>query len=239
MGVPGMIMNNITDHLFENRQQLATRLADDIVTHLSKAIDKTGSALLAVSGGSTPKLLFQELSKRVLAWDKVTVILVDERYVSPEDPRSNEKLVRDNLVKNEALHVNIIGFWMEACPIHEAMKALDKKFQAIDDIDIVILGMGLDGHTASFFPGGNNLADAIDPSCSKAILDMEAEGAGEVRLTITLPQIMKAHHHVLHIEGDEKHNVLAQAMSEETEQILPIRSVVEAVDMPVHLYWAP
>lgn len=233
-----MIMNNISDHLFENREQLAVNLADDIIARLKNAIDEKGQALLAVSGGSTPKLLFQELSTRALSWDKITVVLVDERYVSPDDPRSNEKLVRENLAKGEASTVNILGFWMDGYAIHDAMNALDNKFQNMD-IDVVILGMGLDGHTASFFPDGNNLADAINPACSKAILDMEAEGAGEPRLTITLPQIMKAHFHVLHIEGDEKHEVLQQAMSEKTEKILPIRSVVEAVKMPMHLYWAP
>ncbi|MEW7007035.1 6-phosphogluconolactonase [Lentilitoribacter sp. EG35] len=234
-----MIMNNITNHLYESRPQLAVSLADDIVIRLSDAINKNDHASLAVSGGSTPKLLFQELSTRTLPWDKVTIILVDERYVAPDDPRSNEKLVRENLANNEASTVNILGFWMNGYAIHDAMNMLDAKFKDMNNFDVVILGMGLDGHTASFFPGGSNLTDAINPTCSKAILDMEAEGAGEPRLTITLPQIMKAHYHVLHIEGDEKHEVLQQAMSEDAEQILPIRSVVEAVKLPIHLYWAP
>lgn len=232
-------MNNISNHLFENREQLAVDLADNIITRLDTAISEKGQALLAVSGGSTPKLLFQELSARDFAWNKVTVILVDERYVSPNDPRSNEKLIRENLATDKASEINILGFWMDGYAIHDAMNALDDKFRSMNNIDVVILGMGLDGHTASFFPDGNNLADAINPSCSKTILDMEAKGAGEPRLTITLPPIMKAHFHVLHIEGDEKHKVLQQAMSEKTEQILPIRSVVEAVELPIHLYWAP
>lgn len=234
-----MTMNNISNHLFENRGQLAVNLTDEIISRLSQAIDEKGQALLAVSGGSTPKQLFKELSTRALAWDKVVVVLVDERYVSPDDPRSNEKLVRENLAVGEASAVNILGFWMDDYAIHEAMNALDNKLQNMNNFDVVILGMGLDGHTASFFPDGNNLTEAINPSCSKAILDMEAKGAGEPRLTITLPQIMKAHFHVLHIEGDEKHKVLQQAMSEKTDQILPIRSVVEAVELPIHLYWAP
>lgn len=238
MGAHGMIMNNISNHLFENREQLAENLANDIIARLNAAIIEKGQAVLAVSGGSTPKRLFQELSTRVLAWDKVTVVLVDERYVSPDDDRSNEKLVRENLVKGEASSAQILGFWMDGYNIHDAMNKLDSKFQNMD-VDVVILGMGLDGHTASFFPGGSNLEKAISPHCSKAILDMEAEGAGEPRLTITLPQIMKARFHVLHIEGDEKHKVLQQAMSEKTDQILPIRSVVEAIKVPTHLYWAP
>lgn len=234
-----MTMNNISNHLFENRKQLAVDLASDIIVHLDKAISKKGQALLAVSGGSTPKQLFQELSTRALAWNKVTIILVDERYVSPDDPRSNEKLVRENLVIDKASEANILGFWMDNYTIHDAMKALDSKFQNMNDIDVVVLGMGLDGHTASFFPDGNNLAAALNPSCSNAIMDMEAEGAGEPRLTLTLPPIMKAQFHVLHIEGHEKHEALQQAMSEETDHILPIRSVVKAVEMPMHLYWAP
>lgn len=233
-----MIMNNISQHLFDDRTQLAVNLADDITARLNKAIDEKGTAVIAVSGGSTPKLLFQELATRSIAWEQVTVVLVDERYVAPNDSRSNEKLVRENLGQGKASSANIMGFWIDNHSIHDAMNALDAKFQNMD-IDVVILGMGLDGHTASFFPGGSNLSDAINPTCSKAILDMEAEGAGEPRLTITLPQIMKAQFHVLHIEGSEKQDVLKQAMSETAEKILPIRSVVEAVKLPIHLYWAP
>lgn len=234
-----MIMDNIKSCTFSSKTDLADQLASDIAQMLTHAIDAKGSATLAVSGGSTPKLLFQTLSKTDIDWQKVTILLVDERFVPPTDERSNEKLVRDNLLKNAAQAANMFGLWVEGETIHGARHHLDAKIKALGALDVVILGMGTDGHTASFFPGGSNLESALNMSCGQSILDMQAEGAGEPRLTLTLPNIIRADQILLHIEGDSKLKVLKEAMAHMSDEHLPIRTVIDASPSPVALYWAP
>ena len=106
-------------------------------------------------------------------------------------------------------------------------------------LDVVVLGMGTDGHTASFFPGGDRLKDAIDPKASDSVLPMQADGAGEPRLTLTLPPITDAGFLALHIEGDEKSRVLDAAMAGEDRYEMPVRAVLKQKQSPVHVFWAP
>lgn len=227
------------DNTFANGQDLAVQLAGDVATRLKKAIADNGRATLAVSGGSTPKLFFGELSKSDIAWENVTIILVDERFVAPDSSRSNERLVRDNLMVGSAAKANLIGFWSEGKDIDQAEQiAADKIAASSLPINVAILGMGLDGHTASFFPGGSNLKDAMDRNNPNNVIQMEAEGAGEPRLTLTLPLIVKSDYVVLHIEGQAKHDVLKEALSDNTSNA-PIRTVIDELNSPINLYWAP
>lgn len=232
--------NRVTPHIFENSSALATTLAQDIAQRLSDAIASNGSASIAVSGGSTPKQLFAELSHCDIAWNNVTIIMVDERYVAPDDNRSNEKLIREHLLQNNAQAAELISFWQDGKDIDQAEDKLNSVLNARGhNIDITVLGMGLDGHTASFFPGGNNLEAATNPSTDRAIIQMEAEGAGEPRLTLTLPIIVKSNYLVLHIEGDNKREVFDQALTADLSNTPPIRTVIEELNSPIQLYWAP
>jgi 6-phosphogluconolactonase len=230
----------INRNKFSDKIELAAALASDVAIRLIDAIAKNGTASLAVSGGSTPKLFFTQLSTQDVAWDKVTVILVDERYVAPDDTRSNEKLVRENLLQGKAAAASLFGFWREGLDIDQAETALNQSFKnQISTLDVAILGMGLDGHTASFFPGGNHLELATDPSCSSSIIQMMAEGAGEPRLTLTLPILVRAEYLVLHIEGNDKQDVLNNALIIDPDKAPPIRTVIEELNSPIQLYWAP
>ena len=200
----GVIMN-IEVH--NSREALASWFAQHIADILEKAIAKNGRASIAVSGGGTPKQLFAALSNHKIAWEKVYVTLVDERWVASDSDRSNAKLVADLLIQNEASKVNFLPLY------HADISASDietkrNQYEAITPFDIAILGMGADGHTASFFPGGTKLADAVDPSTDTMLIDIEAEGAGEPRVTFTLPPLVGAGETILHIEGQEKHCLL-------------------------------
>lgn len=240
MDAHGTIMTSkVIPNIFDTKADLASQLADDVAKRLQDKITANGSASIAVSGGSTPKVFFEKLSQHDIDWDKVFVIMVDERYVPPGDDRSNEKLIRDNLLKGKAASAKLVSFWQEGQNIDQAEATLDSVLKAYPNIDITVLGMGLDGHTASFFPGGNNLEAATKTSCERAIIQMEAEGAGEPRLTLTLPVIVNSSYLVLHIEGDGKRDVLDQALNAELAEAPPIRTVIEALNGSINLYWAP
>jgi 6-phosphogluconolactonase len=171
--------------------------------------------------------MFDHLSRQILAWDKVTVTLVDERQVPISSDRSNARLVSQHLLKNNAVAARFV-------PLYENVAAAAK----LPTFDAVVLGMGDDGHTASFFPDGDNLAKALDPATQDRIVSMRAPDAGEPRLTFTLKALLASPFVALHIEGDDKMKVLEKALTPGPVAEMPIRAVLEATH-PVTLYWAP
>ena len=213
-------------HNFEDGAGLAAGLATRVAGLLKNAVAQKGHAVLAVSGGTTPKPFFQALSQMPLEWNKVKVTLVDERQVPEHSPRSNAKLVKETLLQGKASAAQFI-------PLYQNLAAAD-----LPDFDCAILGMGNDGHTASFFPGGDHLAAALDPKGKDVILEMNAPGAGEPRLTFTLPKFLAADHLFLHIQGADKMSVLEKALIGTDPLEMPIRAVLNSAK-PVELYWCP
>ncbi|WP_026618286.1 6-phosphogluconolactonase [Ensifer sp. WSM1721] len=229
-----------TLHTFENGAALAEGLADAVSARLAAAIAARGAASLAVSGGSTPKAFFQSLSQRELDWAKVTVTLVDERFVPPESERSNHGLVAANLLQNKAAAAGFVPLY-HAAETAEAAALIASEATAdfSAPFDVVVLGMGTDGHTASFFPGGTRLEEALDPATPHGVITMEADGAGETRLTFTFSSLQDAGYLVLHIEGDGKRDVLARAEASGEELEMPIRAMLRRAASPLQIYWAP
>ncbi|WP_018234782.1 6-phosphogluconolactonase [Ensifer sp. BR816] len=227
-------------HTYENGAALAEGLADMIGARLAAAIAARGAASIALSGGSTPKAFFRALSERDLDWTKVTITLVDERFVPPESDRSNHALVAANLIQNKAAVARFVPLYQTAATAEDAAAIASRKTAAIPaPFDVVVLGMGTDGHTASFFPGGTRLAEALDPKTPRGVITMEAEGAGETRLTLTFSSLEDAGYLVLHIEGEGKKEVLARAQAAGQEAEMPIRAVLRRAASPLQIYWAP
>ncbi|MEX2321186.1 MAG: 6-phosphogluconolactonase, partial [Saccharospirillum sp.] len=141
----------MTQHDFDSREALTEALAGEILTRLKADIDTNGEAGLAVSGGRTPVALFQTLSQADLDWRKVTITLVDERWVEPDHDDSNEKLVRTHLLQNKAADARFIAHKTAAESPFEAESELNKALADLPDVlTVTVLGMGEDGHTASF-----------------------------------------------------------------------------------------
>ncbi|OHV75777.1 6-phosphogluconolactonase [Rhizobium sp. LCM 4573] len=227
-------------HAFSDAATLAEALADAVSSRLAAAIAERGGASIAVSGGSTPKKFFEALSARDLDWSKVVVTLVDERFVPADNPRSNHLLVATHLLKSKAAAAQFVPLYYDRASIGEAAAVATEKAAGIGNpFDVAILGMGTDGHTASFFPHGDNLKRALDLSGPRGVLTMEAEGAGEERLTFSFASLSDARFLVLHIEGEGKKEVLEKAKSGSDEMEMPIRAVLNRANSPVDIYWAP
>jgi 6-phosphogluconolactonase len=225
---------------FDDGQALADALADRVAEVLRAGIAARGTASLAVSGGTTPGRFFDALSTRDLDWPKVTVTLVDERFVPSDNPRSNHGLVAERLLKNAAAAARFMPLYHEAGTAEEAARLASAEADGlVRPFDAVILGMGNDGHTASFFPGGNNLAAALDADGRQSVLTMDAEGAGETRLTFSFPRLRDARLLVVHIEGQGKRDVLEKATSGRDETEMPIRAVLKRAKTEPDIYWAP
>ncbi len=205
---------------FESREALAAALAGDVAVALRDILESKGEAALAVSGGTTPTVFFQTLSRANLPWEKITIALVDERQVPADSPRSNERLVRQRLLCDKAARAYFAG--------------LDPNLR----LDAVVLGMGTDGHTASFFPGGNTLAAALDLATPDRVIELNAPGAGEPRRTYTLAALLEAKFLFLHIEGEDKQRSLTKARAEGPVEEMPIRAVLRSAH-PLNIYWCP
>jgi 6-phosphogluconolactonase len=217
----------IARRTFAGRDELAAGLAADVAARLADAIAARGNAVLAVSGGTTPKLFFAALSKTAIDWNRVTVTLVDERWVDETNERSNARFVRATLLQNAAREARFVPLY-------------DNEAQAaeLDTFAVTILGMGTDGHTASFFPGGDTLEQALDMKNGKRILKIEAPDAGETRVTFTLPSLIESDFLALHIEGEDKRKALDKAEGDGPLDAMPIRAFIRNT-APVTLYWCP
>ena len=232
---------NVTNHNFADGHALATALAERVADRLRAGLLERDFAVLAVSGGRTPLHFFELLSQASLEWSRVQVTLVDERWVDESDPRSNARLVRDHLLQHAAGAASFVPLYTGALTPEEGQAETARRIHALPlPFDAVVLGMGLDGHTASFFPGGDQLAAALDPNLPSSVLPMRAPGAGEPRITLTLPTLLEARHLFLHIEGEDKREVLAQARLGLGEAAhYPVRAVLERAPTPVAVYWCP
>ena len=226
-------------HAFENGGALAEALADFVANALTARIAKDGGASLAVSGGRTPTRFFTALSTRDLDWAKISITLVDERWVRESSDRSNARLVREHLLQGPAAAARFVPLHNDAPTPEEGMSPLDEALEKLYwPLACVVLGMGDDGHTASFFPGGDRLNEALDPKGGLALLPMRAPNAGEPRITLTLPVLLAADALALHIEGEAKRPVLQKALSEGPETEMPVRAVLRA-SRPPEIFWCP
>jgi 6-phosphogluconolactonase len=224
---------------FGTKDELAEALAGAVADNLKAGLAARGKAAIAVSGGSTPARFFAVLGRRTdIDWAKVTVTLVDERWVDESSDRSNGRLVKANLLQGPAAAATFVPLYQGgASPDAEGIARANAAITPIGMLDAVILGMGNDGHTASFFPGGDTLDEAL--TVEGPVVSIRAPGAGEPRVTLTRRRLLAADSLYLHIEGEEKARVLDQALAEGTIEEMPVRAVLRQTEKPVTVFWCP
>lgn len=227
------------EHLFDDKEQLATALAKSVAADLRGAIARRGAARLAVSGGTTPRAFLVELSKQTLDWAHVTVVPVDDRWVAPDHPRSNERLLRETLLQGAAAQAQLLPLRRPtATPEAALLPVLTQVAHEALPLDVVVLGMGEDGHVASLFPDLERRDIGLQPSGRAPVLAIRSAAAPEPRMTLTLSAIFTAPSLYLHIEGAKKREVLDGA-ARDPRSTLPIRSVLAGAPVVPLLYWSP
>ncbi len=227
------------DCTFASDAVLAESFAQTVAANLRAAIDARGAALIGLSGGSTPREFFKHLSNQELDWNRVTVTLCDDRWVPPTSDRSNERLLRETLLRNKAAAARFVALYVDAPDPNAALPRVQATLANLAlPFDVVVLGMGSDGHTASLFPGGDHLAEATNLDTKTRALPMRAPDAPEPRITLTLSALIDTHTLYLHIEGADKKSVFDQAMTSD-DSTAPIRTVLKASRVTPIVYWCP
>ncbi len=216
------------EHTFPTRSAAETALAHRIESALQGQLAMQEKVALAVSGGSTPGPLYTRLAEAELDWHRIQPVLTDERWVPPDHEASNDKLLRDTLLRARAACA-------QAQPYYDPQESLADRCESIDKIiqqlplpfACVLLGMGEDGHFASLFPG----AGGLDMTSPTLCIPVKAEPFD--RLSLTLAALTRSDIIFLLIYGEAKRRVLQQAAG------LPIASLLAQQKTPVHIYWAP
>ncbi|WP_298401803.1 6-phosphogluconolactonase [Sphingobium sp.] len=226
-----------TEHLFSAGAQAAADIAARIAAILTDAIAARGVASIAVSGGRSPRPVLEALSATELDWSKVVVTLVDERWVAPDSPDSNERLVRDTLLQGAAAAARFVPMKNDATDAYAGQAAVEAAFSELPwPIDIILLGMGDDGHTASLFPEGVELADGLS---SKALtIAATPPVAPHQRMSLTAHGILQSRHIFLQISGADKKAVYDRALAGGAVEELPIRLALLQDAVPVEVWIA-
>ncbi|MEJ0010416.1 MAG: 6-phosphogluconolactonase [Alphaproteobacteria bacterium] len=223
---------NVTFHPFDDREQLASALAQDVAARLQRAEVKT----LGVTGGTTPTPFFDAL-KPLIADLPVTVTLTDERWVAPPHPDSNEKLVRDHLLTPAMRFIPL----KSPGALEEGAAETEKRLAALPlPFAALVLGMGEDGHIASLFPNHPALADALDLSDPRRSIPVHASPKPPPeRISLTLSCLGQSLAAYLHITGAAKREVIERALRPGPVAELPVRAFLQQQSVPFAIYWAP
>lgn len=220
---------------------LDDRLATDICQLLLEAIEQKGHANLCVSGGRTPAGLFAQLSEREIDWSRVNICLADERWVKTSSRDSNEKTLRETLLNSHAEKARFI-------PLKQGIEA-DRR--TLDDIeqqireahafpfDVLTLGMGEDGHTASLFPSGDEIYEVMRADNPHLLGKVVPKTAPYDRVTFTAAALMQSRKVYLHIIGAIKLDVLRKAEEGDNAVEMPIRAFLHNPDLDMEIFWSP
>ncbi|MCC2655286.1 MAG: 6-phosphogluconolactonase [Panacagrimonas sp.] len=233
----------MTGREFPDAAHLVQALADDVAAQLRAAIDARGGALIALSGGSSPKPLFARLAQQAtLPWDRVTVAQVDERWLPVTHADSNARLISEHLLQGPATAARFVPMKNEADSPQAGQAACEATLRGLPlPFDLVLLGMGDDGHTASWFPHAPRLADALrsdGPLCIATDAPSPPQ-APYPRMTLTLAAVASARRRVLLLQGRGKLEVLRKAQQVGPVDEMPIRALLRSGSPSLEIWSSP
>ena len=219
----------------------AAQLARSVAQDLRSVLAQKEHAVLAVSGGKSPIAFFQALNTEDLDWRHVRITLVDERIVPVQHADSNTQLVRQHLLQNQATQAQwlpMIDDNATESSLHNIEQAVAFALQHYQQPDVLVLGMGADGHTASIFPQAPQFGDAVSPDYPQPLLHTTPVTAPHERISMTLAAIERTPSVYLSIAGAEKLAVYRQAEQGRNPQF-PISYVLTSAEVSVHVFYHP
>lgn len=225
---------------FENREAASAAAARLAADTLGADILRSGASSLMVSGGSSPARMFELLSSEPLDWSKVTVGLVDERWVAPDHPDSNEGMVRTRLLKDAAARSAFVPMkTAHASPVEAVADRHAAYAPHCAAISFLLLGMGTDGHTASWFPRTSNFDNVVSPDADLCVAAIEAPIATVPhRMTLTGSAVVHSNRALLLVFGTEKRSIL-ENMAAADPKDCPVRYAIDGLGDRLSIFWAP
>lgn len=226
---------------YDDAAELADAVAGDIQFVIESAIDARGSAVIALAGGKTPLPAYEKLAKAKLDWKRVTIIPSDERIVPLGDPLSNVTALGKTFIPKGARVIPVVP---KATDDYKAAgRSADALMQDLHwPLDLCMLGVGGDGHTASIFPGPD-FDEALNGPRERRALGVMPDPlppeAPVARVTLSRAGIITARALLIAVTGDAKRKVIEDAISEGAGSRYPIGRVLADVELPVDIHWAP
>lgn len=230
-----------TDIPCTDRESASSTVAERAADALRGAIEETGSARLALSGGNTPHRAMELLAGKSIRWEKVVVGLVDDRFVPPDHEGSNERLVKSKLMTGNAATAEFLPMWHDDLDYLSAADVSNKHYGPASPFDFMLLGMGGDGHTASWFPQTKDLRIAL--SSDKTVIGVDSEGVPGARdfrhrITLTRAAIESAKLAVLLLFGEDRIATFQESLQMDAAD-RPIRAAVDALGTRLIVVTAP
>jgi 6-phosphogluconolactonase len=235
--------NNVIFKKFENKIELFSNVATRCEQILSDALENDADVSFIVPGGSTPAPAFEQLSKSDIDWKKVFVAQSDERWLDRDHAQSNQRLTEENLLINNAKDANYVAMKNQADTAVLGMQECNDKYESVSSpFSLTMLGMGLDGHFASLFPGSKNIELNMDLNNQQVCVSIDANGcevAGNFpeRMSLTLSAILNSKIIILLIIGNQKMAVIERAIKNNHPLLTPISALVNQTRTPVEIYW--
>ena len=217
---------------YNDREELVSSVSKILASDLIASIKDRGNIMFSVPGGSTPGPIFDKLCEFDLDWQRVSIILNDERWVPENNERSNTKLLRERLLIKKAALATYISMYSDTITPELGIPTLKKRIEPNLPISVLLFGMGTDMHTASLFPGGDNLEEALSNK-APTLLPMRAAGAIEARMTLTAQVLNSSRFKHLVIFGMEKRTAFEKVI-DLPNSIAPISAILPGASV----HWA-
>ena len=223
----------MTDFLeYNDREELVSSVTKILASDLIASIKEKKNIMFSVPGGSTPGPIFDKLCEFDLDWKRVSIILNDERWVRESNERSNTKLLRERLLIKKATLASYISMYSDTITPELAIPKLKERIERNLPISVLLFGMGTDMHTASLFPGGDKLEEALSNN-APTLLPMRAAGAMEARMTLTAQVLNSSRFKHLVIFGEEKRKAFEKAI-DLPNSIAPVSAILPGASV----HWA-
>ena len=223
---------------FETREEASRAAAQAIAALVMRRLDGQYKASFVVSGGSTPERCFAELANMELDWEHVSIVLSDERWVAPDSGDSNERLVRETLLKGLAANARMLPFYKDGSTVDDRSDELNREIRNLPfPFACALIGMGEDGHFASLFPDADNLDDGLNPESLNLCVPIRTSASPHPRISLTLSALSRSDEVILLAFGDKKLEVLESAKHADSE--FPVARLLLQKRAPVNVYWAP
>ncbi|WP_297771005.1 6-phosphogluconolactonase [uncultured Roseovarius sp.] len=218
---------------YADAEMMAIDVANELAGELRTALSHQDRVLFVVPGGTTPGPVFDALCDADLEWDRVDVLLSDERWRPEVHVRSNTRLIRERLLTERAAAARYLPLYAQAETPEMVLAELEANIGPALPINILLLGMGADMHTASLFPGADRLEEALDRH-APLLVPMRAPGADEPRVTLSARVLDGAVSKHIMITGDQKHAAIERA-----HHMRPQEAPIAAVLSGATIHWSP